>query len=361
MKINSIKLNNFRNYKNTVINFEDGVNFIVGNNAQGKTNLLESIYLCAMGKSFKNIKEKLLINFDSEYANLSLDYETLAGKKNIEIILSSQTKKTVKINKVAILKLTQLIGSLNVVLFSPDELKLVKEVPEDRRHFLDISISQFDKGYMYDLMKYDQILKQRNCVLKSLLTIENKKEQLKVWTIQLIDVAEKIVNKRILFLKKLNLIANNIHKKIKEDENLTLEYSFNSNNLNIKSYLENLFIQNIDKEIEMKHTLFGPHRDDIIIKINDKDCKYFSSQGQQRTVALSLKLALMEIIKEYNKEYPILLLDDVLSELDDTRQQKLLEITQKYQTLITSTSIMPKFNNYNAIFINNGYEIINKK
>ncbi len=353
MQVNRIKLKNFRNYKDSVVEFEPGINFLIGNNAQGKTNLLESIYFCAMGKSFKNIKEKLLINFDSHNANINMEFSTLAGNKTIDIFLSDETKKTVKINKLPISKLTQLIGTLNVVLFSPDELKLIKEVPEDRRKFLDISISQFDKAYMFELIKYEQILKQRNCVLKSFQSTENKIEQLKIWTPQLINSAEQIIKKRILFIEKLNKIAKNIHSEIKSSENLDIFYCLDKN-IDIKEYLSNLFKLNLEKELQMQHTLFGPHRDDIIFKINDKDCKYFCSQGQQRTVSLSLKLALMEIIKEYNHEYPVLLLDDVLSELDETRQIKLLEITSKYQTFITTTSINKNFKNYNAIFITNG-------
>lgn len=353
MQVNRIKLKNFRNYKDSVVEFDSGINFLVGNNAQGKTNLLEAIYFCAMGKSFKNIKEKLLINFDSHNANINLELSTRAGGKTIDIFLSDETKKTVKINKLPISKLTQLIGTLNVVLFSPDELKLIKEVPEDRRKFLDISISQFDKAYMFELIKYEQILKQRNCVLKSFQSTENKIEQLKIWTPQLINSAEQIIKKRILFIEKLNKIAKNIHREIKNEENLDIFYCLEKN-INIKDYLTNLFKLNLKKELQMQHTLFGPHRDDIIFKINDKDCKYFCSQGQQRTVSLSLKLALMEIINEYNHEYPVLLLDDVLSELDETRQIKLIEITSKYQTFITTTSINKNFKNYNAIFITNG-------
>ena len=353
MLIKTINLNNFRNYSNKQINFSDGINFIIGENAQGKTNLLESVYFCAMGKSFKNIKEKLLINFSQEFAKLHLEYSCLAGNKTINVILNNKTKKTVKVNNLPISKLTQLIGCLNVVLFSPDELKLVKEVPEDRRRFLDISISQFDKNYMFDLIRYNQILKQRNCVFKTNQSRDNKIEQLKIWTPQLINVAEKIIIKRIEFINNLNIIANKIYKKIKNNENLTISYSFNSQNNNIKQYLENLFNNYLEKELEMQHTLFGPHRDDIIFKIDEKDCKYFSSQGQQRTVALSLKLALMEIIKEKNHEYPVLLLDDVLSELDEDRQKHLLEITSKYQTLITSAVITEDFKKYNIIEINN--------
>lgn len=354
MKVNYIKLKNYRNYKDAQIAFEDGVNFVVGDNAQGKTNLLESIYVCAMGKSYKTIKDKLLINFDSDTAQLGINFSTIAGNKTIDVSLSSQTKKTVKINNIPITHLTQLIGCLNVVWFSPDELKLVKEAPEDRRRFLDISISQFDKNYMFNLIKYEQILKQRNCVLKSYQSKETKIEQLNIWTQQLVDTAEKIIKSRILFINKLNNYSNIIHKKIKDSENLIVKYSFDCDIYNIKTFLLQEFNNNVEKELEFQHTLFGPHRDDIIFLINNKDTKYFASQGQQRTIALSLKLALMEIIKEYNKEYPVLLLDDVLSELDENRQKELLNITSKYQTIISSTNILPSFQNYNAIFISNG-------
>lgn len=358
MRVNSIYLKNFRNYKDALIKFEDGVNFIVGNNAQGKTNLLESIYFCAIGKSFKNIKEKLLINYDSNLALINIDFKTIAGNKTIDVSISNQIKKTVKINNVPISKLTQLIGTLNVVLFTPDELKLVKETPEDRRKFLDVSISQFDKQYMFDLIRYNQILKQRNYILKSIQKKENKIEQLKIWTPQLINYAKKIINKRIDFIQNLSIIANKTHKNIKNNEDLTILYNCNNfeinNKNNIDLILNDLFNNFQEREIEMQHTLFGPHKDDLIFKINEKDCRYFSSQGQQRSVSLSLKLALMEIIKVNTNEYPVLLLDDVLSELDDERQKQLLQITSKYQTLITSTSLPKEFKNYNTIFIVNG-------
>ena len=357
MIINSIKLKNFRNYSDSTIFFSNSINVIIGDNAQGKTNLLESVYFCAMGKSFKNIKEKNLIKFNENNAQLELSFNTIAGTKSIDCYLSNQTKKTVKINKLPISKLTQLIGTLNVVLFSPDELKLVKEVPEDRRKFLDISISQFDKQYMFDLIRYNQILKQRNSVFKLNQSKENKIEQLKIWTPQLIQVASKIIIKRKNFLKELDKIATIIHKNIKESENLDIEYIFNVENEDVYSYLENLFNKNIEKELELQHTLFGPHRDDIIFKINNMDCKFYASQGQQRTVALTLKLALMEIIKEKTGEYPVLLLDDVLSELDDNRQIKLLELTEKYQTIITTTSLIANMKKYNTIFISNGSQL----
>ena len=354
MKINSIHLTNFRNYTNSIIKLTDGVNFILGQNAQGKTNLLESIYLCAISKSPKTSKEKQMINFDAEFAKVFLDFNTIAGNKNIEIILNNSNKKIIKINNIPIIKLTQLIGELNVVYFSPDELKLVKETPEDRRKFLDISISQFDKSYMFDLMRYDKILKQRNCVLKSNINDKLKTEQLNIWTPQLILIAEKIIKKRLLFVEKLKKYSKMIYNSIVIDEKLDIFYSFDEkNNISIFDDLTNQFNLNLKKELEMQHTLIGPHRDDIIFRINNQDCRYFASQGQQRTVALTLKLALMEIIKEEVKEYPILLLDDVLSELDNKRQARLLNIVKNYQTLITCADVDLTLNG-NKIFIEHG-------
>lgn len=356
MKINNVKLTNFRNYSNSIIQFSDGVNFILGKNAQGKTNLLESIYLCAISKSPRTTKEKQMIKFDEPYAKVLLDFNTIGGNKNIEIILSNQNKKIIKINNIPIVKLTQLIGELNVVYFSPDELKLVKETPEDRRKFLDISISQFDKQYMFDLIRYEKILKQRNCVLKSNISNNNKIEQLNIWTPQLILIAEKIIKKRILFIENLKKYSKLIYNSIILGEKLDISYSFEEKeNISILDDLNNQFNLNLKKELEMQHTLIGPHRDDIIFKINNLDCRYFASQGQQRTVALTLKLALMEIIKDEVKEYPVLLLDDVLSELDNNRQSRLLGIVKNYQTIISCADINLNLDG-NKIYIEQGQQ-----
>lgn len=340
MKILDLELNNFRNYKNEKIEFGDGVNFIVGKNAQGKTNLLESVYLSSVGKSPKNSKDKQIINFAGTRAKIAINFSTIAGNKNIQLFLDKSDKKSIKINNLNILKLTELVGCLSVVYFSPDELKLIKEVPEDRRSFLDISISQFDKPYLYNLLKYNRILKMRNQILKSLDSVESKKEQLKLFTPQLIDTAEKIIEKRLNFIENLKIYAKNIHKIITIEENLDISYSYKKkNDLSIKQDLTNEFDKIVDKELELGYTCLGPHRDDIIFKINDLDCKSYASQGQQRTVALVVKLSLMEVIKNEIGEYPILLLDDVLSELDDSRQNRLLNLTTKYQTLITCTHL----------------------
>ena len=238
------------------------------------------------------------------------------------------------------LKLTELVGTLSVVYFSPDELKLIKEVPEDRRTFLDISISQFDKTYLYNLMKYNKILRQRNTILKSFESVESKTEQLKLFTPQLVETAEKIILKRLQFIENLRPIARVIHKHITETEELDIEYSYKlKEGMSIAEDLTAQFEKIIQKELDLGYTCLGPHRDDIEFKINCLDCKQYASQGQQRTVALVLKLSLMEVIKSEIGEYPILLLDDVLSELDLNRQNRLLEYITKYQTLITCVNI----------------------
>ena len=358
MKITKLCLNNFRNYTNTTVEFDDGVNFVVGKNAQGKTNLLESLYLISVGKSPKNSKEKQLIKFEQDKAKIEVDFKTNAGNKTITMFLGKANKKAIKINSLNILKLTELVGILSVVYFSPDEMKLIKEVPEDRRNFLDVSISQFDKPYLYNLLRYDKVLKQRNAILKSLNSNQTKIEQLKLFTPQLIDIAEKIIEKRIEFIEKLKFFAKNIHKLITIDESLDISYSYQKQeNLSIKQDLQNQFDKALNKELELGYTCVGPHRDDMIFKINNLDCRQFASQGQQRTVALVVKLSLMEVIKQEIGEYPVLLLDDVLSELDDDRQNRLLNLTKEYQTLITCTAL-PRINfKANIIEIKNGSKV----
>ncbi len=355
MKINTLELVNFRNYNNATIKFCDGINFVVGKNAQGKTNMLESLYLVSVGKSPKNSKDKQLIKFDQERAKIDVDFSTIAGNKNIKMFLDKSNKKAIKINNLNILKLTELVGILSVVYFSPDEMKLIKEVPEDRRNFLDVSISQFDKPYLYNLLRYDKVLKQRNAILKSLDNNQSKIEQLKLFTPQLIEIAEKIIEKRIIFVENLKKIAKTIHKQITIEENLDINYSYvKKENLDIKQDLKMLYEKNLAKDLELGYTTVGPHRDDLIFKINDLDCRQFASQGQQRTVALVVKLSLMEVIKNEIGEYPVLLLDDVLSELDDDRQNRLLNLTKKYQTLISCTAL-PHINfKANIIEIKNG-------
>lgn len=355
MEINCLKLSNYRNYTLAEVNFLNGVNFIVGSNAQGKTNMLESIYLTSVGKSPKNSKDKQIVKFNTQRGRIEVDFTTNAGKKNIQMFLDVSNKKYLRINGLNVLKLTELVGVLSVVYFSPDELKLIKDVPEDRRNFLDISISQFDKVYLYNLLKYDKILKQRNAILKDKTSNQTKIEQLNLFTPQLVQTAARIIEKRLDFLNKLKNYATSIHKHITIDEQLELNYSYiKKPNLSIEEDLTASFNLIIDKELELGYTCLGPHRDDMLIKINDKDCRTFASQGQQRTVALVLKLALMKVVKDEIGEYPILLLDDVLSELDLDRQNRLLNLCQNFQTLITCTNVPETNIKHNIIKVKNG-------
>lgn len=355
MRLNSLELKNFRNYTSSSVTFFNGVNFVVGKNAQGKTNMLEALYILSVGKSPKNSKDKQLIKFGETNAKTTVVFDSRSGKKTISIYLDKSNKKSIKINNLNILKLTELVGELSVVYFSPDELKLIKEAPEDRRTFLDISISQFDKNYLYTLLKYERVLKMRNLILKSNDSKESKLDQLKLFTPQLIESAEQIILKRINFLNNLGKYAKSIHKTITETENLDLEYSYTPKpNLSIKDDLKFLYENSLEKDLDLGYTTVGPHRDDIIFKINDLDSRYFASQGQQRTVALTLKLSLMEVIKDEIKEYPILLLDDVLSELDESRQNRLLNMTEKFQTIITCTQVPNTSIKYSTIKVDNG-------
>lgn len=355
MELLTLKLNNFRNYSSAVVQFGKGVNFIVGPNAQGKTNLLESVYLSSVGKSPKNSKDKQIVKFNCERGKIEVDFLTLAGKKNIQIYLDVSNKKYIRINSLNVLKLTELVGVLSVVYFSPDELKLIKEVPEDRRNFLDISISQFDKVYLYDLLKYDKILKQRNAILKDNASEQTKREQLSLFTPQLIATAGAIIRKRLEFVNKLQSYARDIHKQITLTEELEITYSYKpKENMTIEEDLTQGFERIISKELELGYTCLGPHRDDLLFKINGLDCRSFASQGQQRTVALVLKLALMEVVKAEIGEYPVLLLDDVLSELDSQRQNRLLNLCQKFQTLITCTALPQTDIKCSVINIKNG-------
>ena len=200
MKINKVSLINFRNYKNCEISFDDNINLVLGNNAQGKTNLLESIYFCAIGKSPRTKKEHSLIKYDCPFANIGLEFETKSGNKNISITINSVGNKIIKINDMQINKLSSLVGELKVVYFSPDELRLIKDMPEDRRRFLDISISQYDHSYLLALSRYDKLIKQMNAILKNHLSIEDINAQLAAFVPQFIACAEKIISSRVDFV-----------------------------------------------------------------------------------------------------------------------------------------------------------------
>ena len=340
MIVKNIKLTNYRSYINTDFTFTKGLNIILGNNAVGKTNLVEAIYYCCIGKSFRTSKEKDVINFDKDNANIFISILKRFGNSNIEINFDKNKKKVVKINKIPIKRIGELMGELNVVFFSPNELKLIREAPEDRRKFLDIDISQVSKNYFYLLNRYEKILMYRNKLLKDTKDINVLKDNIFIWDEQLSNIGSKIILSRIKFINKLTPYAKLAHNYLTDNnESLELEYIGikGEDTKVIKEKFLNELQKNIEKDFNLGYTTIGPHRDDLSVKINNIDVRNFGSQGQQRTAAISLKLAELEIFKDESGEMPILILDDVFSEIDDKRKNKLINFSKKTQTIITAT------------------------
>lgn len=347
MYIQQLQLKNYRNYEVLEAQFENKVNVILGENAQGKTNVMESIYVLAMAKSHRTSNDKELISWDKEYAKIEGRVKKQYGSLPLQLIISKKGKKA-KCNHIEQQKLSQYIGNMNVVMFAPEDLNLVKGSPQVRRRFIDMEIGQVSPIYLHDMGQYQKVLHQRNHYLK---LIQSKKQtdltMLDVLTEQFIQLAAKIIVKRFEFIQLLEKWAIPIHKGISRGlETLKLEYkpSVEVSEERCLSKMIEVFEQKYskvkNKEIERGITLFGPHRDDLLFFVNERDVQTFGSQGQQRTTALSVKLAEIELIRSEIGEYPILLLDDVLSELDDYRQSHLLNTIQgKVQTFVTTTSV----------------------
>lgn len=339
MEIKSVELKNFRNYTLQKVGFKSGLNILEGKNAQGKTNLLEAVFLCAIGKSPRTNKEKELLKWNEQMGKVTIEFTKKSGTKKIELYLFSNQNKAIKINGVPIKKLGELMGELNAIYFSPDELKLVKESPDERRRFMDIDLCQFNKNYFYALNKYNKILNQRNKLLKS-GNLQSIKETISIWNEQLSEQACYIILKRLELIDKLKVFAERAHYYLTNNqEKMVLSYVglTDTNKETLKQKLVKLYETSLEKDLNLGYTTVGPHRDDIKIMVNDVDIRHFGSQGQQRSCALSLKLAELEIFKSNLGEYPVLLLDDVLSELDEFRREKLLKIINNFQTLLTCT------------------------
>jgi DNA replication and repair protein RecF len=361
LKIKKLTLKNYRNYENASIVFDDGLTIITGKNAQGKTNLLESIYFLAIAKSLRVSKEKHLIKETAERATINATILKQIGNVDIKIILDSKTKKTIKINDTPVSRVAELLGNLNAVYFSPDEMKLIKESPENRRRFLDVAISQINKHYFYSLLKYEKILSHRNKLLKQGRTLEDIKPSLEIFTTQLINEGAYIITMRKKFVESLLPFVQKTHLYISDGENLDIKYLTTAGETieEVKENLDKVFAKGLEKDFLQRTTTNGPHRDDIKITLDGKDIKLFGSQGQQRTATLSLKLAECEILKERSGDYPVLLLDDVLSELDENRRKKLLNFSKKMQTILTCTEFEEKdFKGYTLIKIESGKLLI---
>ena len=327
--------------------FENKVNVILGENAQGKTNVMESIYVLAMAKSHRTSNDKDLIHWEEDYAKIEGRLKKRNGPLALQLVISKKGKKA-KSNHLEQRKLSQYVGNMNIVMFAPEDLNLVKGSPQIRRRFIDMEIGQVSPVYLHDLSQYQKILYQRNHYLKQLQTKrQSDMTMLDVLTTQLIEVASSIVLKRFKFLELLQEWAEPIHFGISRGlESLKIQYkasvdvSEETDLSKMVEVYEEKFAKIREREVERGVTLAGPHRDDLAFFVNGRDVQTFGSQGQQRTTALSLKLAEIELIQSEIGEYPILLLDDVLSELDDYRQSHLLNTIQgKVQTFVTTTSV----------------------
>lgn len=331
-----LSLKNYRNLEETKIILNENINIFYGDNAQGKTNILESVYVCATGRSHRTHIDNELIAFKKKEAHIQICLCKDKTTEKIDVHLKRDGKKGMAVNNIPIKKIGDIFGVVHVVIFSPEDLSLVNMGPSNRRRFLDMELCQLSRIYFYNLQQYYKILKQRNNLLKTLKNNIKKKDTLFVWDEQLIQMGVNIINARSEFVKKISSIASDIHKRITGDkEELFIQYK---PNVSTKDFYNRLN-RNAEHDIFMGSTSVGPHKDDLIFFINDSDVKNYGSRGQQRTASLSVKLAEVEIIKEEKSKTPVLLLDDVLSELDETRQNFLIENIKDIQTVITGTGI----------------------
>ena len=357
MIIKSLELENFRNYNSLSMSFDSGTNILYGDNAQGKTNILEAIFLSATTKSHKGSKDKDIVNFDASEAHIRTYVIKDDLENRVDMHLRKSKSKGIAINGQKIKKAADLLGLLNVVFFSPEDLSIIKNGPAERRRFVDMELCQLDSFYLYNLNNYNKIVNQRNKLLKDLYFQPGLKETLSIWDSQLVSYGSKIIERRIAFVKQLNDIIYDIHKKLSGGkEELRIVYE---PDVSMEDY-ERVLMLSQEKDIKHKMTSVGPHRDDfsfMVRKIDEEsgkkseevDIRKFGSQGQQRTAALSLKLSEIELVKKLTKDTPLLLLDDVLSELDSNRQNYLLNSIGGIQTIITCTGLEE--------FVNNRFEI----
>ena len=346
MIIKSLELADFRNYESLHIDFSSGTNILYGDNAQGKTNILEAIYLSATTKSHKGSKDKDIVNFYKEESHIRTYLEKDSIDIRVDMHLRKNKSKGIAIDGQKIKKAAELLGLLNVVFFSPEDLSIIKNGPAERRRFVDMELCQLDQFYLYNLNHYNKIVNQRNKLLKDMYFNPSLRDTLNIWDSQLISYGSKIIERRKLFVEQLNEIILDIHKRLSGDkEDLTIHYE---PDVLIEDYEKNLAL-NQDRDIKLKQTTTGPHRDDFSFMVRNIDIRKFGSQGQQRTAALSLKLSEIELVKKMTKDNPVLLLDDVLSELDSSRQNYLLSTIGNIQTIITCTGLDE--------FVNNRFEI----
>ena len=336
MIINSIKLKNFRNYESLEAEFSEDINIFYGDNAQGKTNILEAIFLSATTKSHRGSKEREMIRLGEDEAHIRLNMCRKKMEHKIDMHLKKNSPKGAAIDGLKIRKSSELYGLLHVISFSPEDLQLVKNGPSERRRFMDMELCQLDKIYISNLSSYNKALMQRNNLLKQLGFNRELLGTLDIWDEQLVRFGSEIIKTRKKFIEELNETAAAKHYKLSSGkENLRLEYKPYAEAENFEKKLK----ESLERDLNLKQTNVGPHKDDINFYINENNVRNYGSQGQIRSVALSLKLSEIELVKRKINDTPVLLLDDVLSELDRSRQLSLFSETEGVQTFITCTGL----------------------
>lgn len=354
MVIKSIELAEYRNYDFLTLQFDKGTNILFGDNAQGKTNILEAIYLSATTKSHRGSKDREIIKFDSQESHIRTYLEKSGTETRVDMHLRRNKSKGIAIDGQKIKKASELLGLCNVVFFSPEDLSIIKDGPTERRRFVDMELCQLDNFYLYNLNHYNKIVDQRNVLLKDMFFNPGLRDTLSIWDSQLVSFGSKIIERRRNFADQLNDIINGIHKKLSGGkEDIRIQYE---PDVSIEAFEEKLKSSQ-ERDIRSKMTTVGPHRDDFSFLVGDIDLRKYGSQGQQRTAALSLKLSEIELVKKVTKDMPILLLDDVLSELDSSRQKYLLDSIGEIQTIITCTGLEEFVNN--RFHINQVYKVSN--
>lgn len=336
MIIKSLKLKNYRNYELLDLNFDSGTNILYGDNAQGKTNILEALYLSGTTKSHRGTKDRDMIQFGCEESHLETIVEKHGVDFQIDMHLKKNSPKGIAVNKVPIRRAGELFGIVHFVFFSPEDLNIIKDGPAGRRRFIDLELSQLDKVYLSNLSNYNRIINQRNSLLKEIHFQKNLMDTLDIWDMQLAEYGKKIIERRKAFIDQVNTIISDIHYRLTGGrERIAISYESSIGNDSFEDVLK----RNRERDIRFKSTSAGPHRDDLCFKAGDLDIRKFGSQGQQRTAALSLKLSEIELVRMMIRDTPILLLDDVLSELDKHRQNYLLDSIHDIQTVITCTGL----------------------
>ena len=346
MIIKSLELADYRNYDCLSLQFDKGTNILYGDNAQGKTNILEAIFVAATTKSHRGSKDREIVNFDKEEAHIRTYLDKDGVETRVDMHLRKSKSKGIAIDGQKIKKAADLLGLCNVVFFSPEDLGIIKNGPAERRRFVDMELCQLDGFYLYNLNHYNKIVNQRNKLLKDMYFNPDLKETLGIWDMQLVSFGEKLIERRRLFVEQLNEIIYDIHKRLSGGkEELVIQYE---PDVEMEDFEKKLRAAQ-ERDIKAKMTSVGPHRDDFSFMVGNVDIRKFGSQGQQRTAALSLKLSEIELVKKITRENPILLLDDVLSELDSNRQNYLLNSIGDIQTIITCTGLEE--------FVNHRFEI----